>query len=73
MEISVKNFDVTKVTIRWDRDGYYCETWNLNIFCDDSQKVWFPVPVEDYKKHQLRELKIALGSVFPNADLVVLN
>ena len=67
---------ITRVTCRWDdqpgvEPGWYCESWNGDTMIDDSQKVWFPVSVDDYGRDQTGELTAALVEVFPGAEIVM--
>lgn len=68
---------ITKVTARWDDrpgidSGWYCETYSDGGFMeDDSQKIWFPVPVDSFERDELDELTEALREAFPNAEIVV--
>lgn len=65
----------TRVTYRWDNrpgvePGWYCQSYTGNhTFCDDSQKVWFPVNVEDFSADDRAELDAALRAAFPNAEV----
>jgi hypothetical protein len=66
--------EITKVTCRWDDQagvtpGWYCESYKGDEMADDSQKVWFPVDVEDYSQGQRSELRTALKEAFPGADI----
>jgi hypothetical protein len=68
--------EITKVTCRWDdqpgvQPGWYCETWIGDTLVDDSQKVWFPVNVDDYGRDETAELKSALREGFPEAEIVI--
>jgi hypothetical protein len=67
--------EITKVTFRWDdqagvEPGWYCESWDGDKMVDDSQKVWFPVPVDDFRHGQADELAAALRDAFPGAEIV---
>lgn len=67
--------DVTRVTYRWDDQpgidaGWYCQSFEGNEYMDDSQKVWFPVSVDDYGEDEAGEMVEALQEAFPNAEIV---
>jgi hypothetical protein len=67
------NTDITRVTYRWDDQdgvgaGWYCQSFAGCVFVDDSQKVWYPVSVDDYAEQA--ELVASLKKVFPNAEIV---
>ncbi len=72
------NTDVTRVTYRWDDQpgfdaaGWYCQSFEDNQFMDDSEKVWFPVRVDNYSEDEEDELVEALQEAFPNAKIVYL-
>lgn len=68
---------ITRVTYRWDDQpgvtpGWYAETWDDRRIIDDSQKVWFPVTVDDYGHDQEGALRDALCEAFPGADIEAL-
>lgn len=69
---------ITRVTYRWDDQpgvspGWYCESWSSDgTMQDDSQKIWFPVTVDDYTQAQEAGLREALREAFPAADIVSL-
>ena len=65
---------VTKVSYRWDdqfgvEPGWFVETWDGCEFADDSQKVWFPVAVDQFDRDQEQDLVAALREAFPGADI----
>ncbi len=67
--------DITRVTYRWDdqpgvEPGWYCQSFADDELRDDSQKVWFPVSVDDYGADEAAELVAALQEAFPNAEIV---
>jgi hypothetical protein len=68
--------DVTRVTYRWDDQpgvdaGWYCQSFDEgNELMDDSQKVWFPVNVDNYGEDEEDELVEALQEAFPHAEIV---
>jgi hypothetical protein len=67
---------ITRVTCRWDdqpgvEPGWYCESWAGRDMMDDSQKVWFPVAVDDYGDDQADELRAALAAAFPGAEIEI--
>lgn len=67
--------EITRVTYRWDdqpgvEPGWYCESWDGDRMVDDSQKVWFPVTVDDFGRDQAGELADALREAFPGAEIV---
>lgn len=61
---------VAKIRCRWDdscgvEPGWYCETFNIHgTMLDDSQKIWFPINVDEFNKSQKTELKNALYDAF---------
>jgi hypothetical protein len=66
--------DVSCVRYWWDNtgleDNWYCETYDAEgDRIDDSQKVWFPVKVDDYGPDQDNELETALREAFPGAEV----
>lgn len=66
--------DITRVTYRWDaphgvEPGWYAESWADTEMIDDSQKVWFPVPVDDYGRDEADDLEAALREAFPGAEI----
>ena len=68
--------DETIRTVRyyWDDQtgvdpGWYVETWNTDGRVDDSQKVWFPVAVEDYSREDRAALHAALLEQYPYAAI----
>lgn len=68
---------ITRVTYRWDdrlgvEPGWYVETWADREFVADSQKVWFPVAVDDFGRGDSAELVTVLRCAFPSAGLVLL-
>lgn len=67
--------EITRVTYRWDdqpgvEPGWYCESWDGDTMIDDSQKVWFPVPVDDFSADDRAGLVAALREAFPAAKVV---
>ncbi len=67
--------EITRVTYRWDdqagvEPGWYCESYAGDERVDDSQKVWFPVAVEDYGRDEADGLTAALAEAFPGAEIV---
>ena len=68
------NMTITRVTCRWDdrpgvEPGWYCETFDGNRMMDDSQKVWFPVSVDDFGREEEDVLVTALREAFPGAEI----
>lgn len=66
----------TTVRVRWDdqagvEPGWYVDTYGDDGFIDDSQKVWFPVVVDDYGKDDIGGLLLALKGAFPDATIHV--
>jgi len=67
---------VVKIRINWDEqesdnEGWYVECLNDEGMCIvDSEKVWFPVDVDDFGKDQLDELVEALHAQWPDAEVV---
>lgn len=66
--------EITRVTIRWDDQpgveaGWYCQSFEGDSFRDDSQKVWFPVTVDDYGRDEASDLEAALREAFPHAEI----
>lgn len=67
--------DVSRVRYWWDdrqgvEAGWYCETYDADgDLRDDSQKVWFPVSVDEFAHNQADELEAALKEAFPGAEL----
>lgn len=74
MAMSTKG-DVATVKGYWDdqagvEPGWYCETYDAGGNpLDDSQKVWFPVDLDKYRRDQRKELIAALKAAFPGADI----
>lgn len=69
------DIDVTRVTYRWDdqpgvEEGWYCQSFTGGKFMGDSQKVWFPVDVNDYDEDEEDELVEALQEAYPGAEIV---
>lgn len=69
--------EITKITIRWDDQagvtpGWHCESWLDDEMITDSQKIWFGVEVDEYRRDQLTALKNDLHGAYPNAEIVVL-
>ena len=67
--------DVTRVTYRWDVQpgidaAWYCQSFEGREFVDDSEKVWFPLSVDNYGEDEADELVEALQEAFPNAEIV---
>lgn len=73
--------EITKVTCRWDDQagvtpGWYCEAWSEEggelteggMVCD-SQKVWFPVDVDQYGADEWEDLKNELQQSFGSAKI----
>lgn len=65
---------ITRVTCRWDdqpgvNPGWYCESHDADGRVDDSQKVWFPVSVDDYGHDEADDLRAALAEAFPAAEI----
>jgi hypothetical protein len=70
----VMNNEITHVTVRWDdqagvEPGWYCESFVGRELIDDSQKIWFPVQVDNYSRDEFSGLKQALQEEFPNAEI----
>jgi hypothetical protein len=74
--------DITRVTYRWDDQlgveaGWYVETWAVDDdgckMAEDSQKIWFPVVVDDFGHDQEDELVAALLYAYPSAEIVGLD
>ena len=68
--------DITRVECRWDdqdcnNEGWYCETWCEDEFCDDSQKIWFPVQVDEFDGADGKQLREALAEAFRNAEILI--
>lgn len=67
---------IIRVTYRYDDQagadaGWYCESYDPDGFHDDSQKIWFPVAVDDFSRDQEAELVAALTEAFPpGCDIV---
>lgn len=68
---------ITRVRCRWDNrpgaePGWYAETFDgEGNFADDSQKVWFPVQVDEFGQDQEAELIEALSEAFPGANITI--
>jgi hypothetical protein len=67
--------EITRVTYRWTDQtgvtpGWYCETWSGSQMVDESQKVWFPVDVEDFLKEEEAQLVESLREAFPEAEII---
>lgn len=65
--------EITRVTYRWDAQkgvepGWYVQAWAGERWADDSQKVSFPVDVDEIESE--RELRGALAEAFPGAEIV---
>lgn len=65
---------ITRVTYRWDdqygvEPGWYCVAWDGDTSLYDSQKVWFPVEVDEFGRHLLPALRKALATAFPGATI----
>ena len=70
------NVSVTRVICRWDdqagvKPGWYCETIDVAGARDDSQKVWFPVDVDEFGIDDVAELVDALQGAFPGAKIII--
>ena len=66
---------ITRVTYRWDdqcgvEPGWYAETYMGREQIDDSQKVWFPVVVDDFGRDDFDGLEAAMREAFPGAEIV---
>lgn len=63
--------EATLIKYRWDAQagvepGWYCESYNeAGEMIDDSQKVWWPIDVDQYETEP--ELVAALHRAFPDA------
>ena len=70
----MKTQTVTRVIYRWDdqpgvEPGWYCESYDTDgEMIDDSQKVWWPIDVDNYETAE--ELEQALAAAFPGAEVV---
>jgi len=68
--------EIARVTCRWDDrpgvvPGWYCETYDAaDQMVDDSQKVWFPVAVDDYRADEYADLRADLRAAFPGAEII---
>ena len=49
--------------------GWYVQAWGAGKFLCDSQKVWFPVDVDDFGPVEEEELVAALKDEFPDATI----
>lgn len=64
----------TRIRFWWDENdpnnpGWYAVVSEGNHVIDDSQKVWFPVDVDDYGQDEGEELAVALQAAFPDAEI----
>ena len=65
---------IDRVTYRWDdqagdESGWYAQTWAGSEFIDDSQKIWFPVAVDQFDRDSADDLEAALREAFPAAEI----
>lgn len=64
---------IATVTYRWDDQpgvtpGWYCESRDENgRTVDDSQKIWWPIDVDQFGEDERAELAQALRDAFPDA------
>ena len=70
---SMKTSTVARVTYRWDdqsgvEPGWYCQSYDAEGEClADSQKIWWPIEVDDYETAE--DLAAALAEAFPGAEI----
>lgn len=73
--MSLGKAQATSVTYRWDDQigadpGWYCESHDsAGLLLDDSQKIWWPVDVDDYGRDEEIALAEALAGAFPSATI----
>jgi hypothetical protein len=70
---------IERVVVAWDKQDSSNEGWHVSTYTrdvtgnwcegDDSQKVWFPVAVDDYTQEQSAELLAALALEFDGAAI----
>jgi hypothetical protein len=74
--IAMKTQKITTVHARWwiygpQRRGWYAELRVGDRVVTDSQKIDFPVSVEDYDRDEADELAAALREEYPDAEIIV--
>lgn len=68
---------VARVAAHWDEQdptnaGWYAMTYDADgRELQDSMKIWFPVPVDDFGSGDASELRAALAEAFPGAEIEV--
>lgn len=68
---------ITRLRCKWDNrpgvePGWYIETFDGGgNFAGDSQKVWFPVQVDEFGPDQEAALVEALREAFPSSDITI--
>lgn len=72
---ATRNETITAVTVRWDdqagvEPGWYAESYAGELVAGDSQKIWFPVRVDDFGEDEADDLAEALREAFPQAEIV---
>lgn len=73
-ETEMRATEIHRVTYRWDdqsgaEPGWYCQTFSGGELVDDSQKIWFPVGVDQFAEDELDDLVAALRGHFPIAEV----
>lgn len=69
--------NVVKVVGGWDKQDPSNEGWHVEArdalggVVTDSQKIWFPVSVDDFTREQRPGLLAALALEFDGAEIVV--
>jgi len=60
------------INVRWDRGAWYVSVWDAaDKFMTDSQKITFPVDVDEFSIRQADELKAALVDEFGSVRIEV--
>lgn len=66
--------DIAKISYHWDMQGdtsgwYVTARDSSGQIVDDSEKVWFPVEVDEFTAEQSEELTAALAAAFPGVEI----
>ena len=67
--------DEFEIIIYWDdqpgvEPGWFVESRKNGEYYDDSQKCWFGLDVDEFKRTQKYELESALLTIYPGAKVV---
>ena len=67
---------MTQIRVRWDDQSGVMPGWFAEIIFDDrvvsdSEKVWFPVDLDDFGIGETEGLLDAIALAYPEAEIVI--